>query len=203
MGYDAVSEYDQKCGTFGLDSFKLPNGQCPEHFVCGGADGGVDATFGDCIDSMNCAMLDGMTTMYGGDATNEMTNDAILFMRQMIPPHQNAVNMAKAAMKLGGIECGGSGIVEEGTDLTTGCVLDPIVRGIINTQNKQIQTMKGILATFGVKEISDCDVPDASTSAPGGGDKGDDKKDDKKDSGANGIFGGTMAALAVGVAALL
>merc|ERR1712021_182764 len=107
-------------------------------------------------------------------------------------------NMAKAAMKLGSIECGGSGIVEEGTDLTTGCVLDPIIRGIINTQNKQIQTMKDILASFGVKEIADCDVPDASTSAPGG-----DKGDDKKDSGANGIFGGSIAALAVGVAALL
>merc|ERR1711935_2132 len=205
--YDAVSEYDQKCGTFGLDSFKLPNGQCPEHFVCGGADGGVDATFGDCIDSMNCAMLDGMTTMYGGDATNEMTNDAILFMRQMIPHHQNSVNMAKAAMKLGGIECGGSGIVEEGTDLTTGCVLDPIVRGIINTQNKQIQTMKGILATFGVKEISDCDVPVApgDGSGGGGGDGGgDDKKEgDNKESGANAIFGSTVAALAAGAAALL
>merc|ERR1712021_36581 len=201
--YDAVSEYDQKCGTFGLDSFKLPNGQCPEHFVCGGADGGVDATFGDCIDSMNCAMLDGMTTMYGGDATNEMTNDAILFMRQMIPHHQNAVNMAKAAMKLGGIECGGSGIVEEGTDLTTGCVLDPIVRGIINTQNKQIQTMKGILASFGVKEIADCDVPVAPGGGNGGG-GGDDKKEgDDKESGANAIFGSTVAALAAGAAALL
>jgi len=200
--YDVVSEYDQKCGTFGLESFKLPNGQCPEHFVCGGDEGGVSGTFGDCIDSMNCAMLDGMTTMYGGDATNEMTNDAILFMRQMIPHHQNAVNMAKAAMKLGSIECGGSGIVEEGTDLTTGCVLDPIVRGIINTQNKQIQAMKDILAGFGVKEFADCDVPDVDKD----GDKGDDdKKDggDDKESSANAIFGGTVAALAAGVAALL
>jgi len=201
--YDAVSEYDQKCGTFGLDSFQLPNGQCPDHFVCGAEDG-ILGTFGGCVDSMNCAMLDGMTTQYGGEGSKEIINDAILFMRQMIPHHQNAVNMAKAAMKLGNIECGGTGIVEEGTDLSTGCVLDPIVRGIINTQNKQIQTMKAILGDFGVKETADCDVPDASTPAPGDkGDKDEGKADGDKTSAANAIFGGTMAALAAGAAALI
>jgi len=153
---------------------------------------------------MNCAMLDGMTTMYGGDAASEMINDIILFLRQMIPHHQNAVNMAKAAMKLGSIECGGSGIVEEGTDLTTGCVLDPIVRGIINTQNKQIQTMKDILGELGVKELANCNVPVSDKDGGDeGGDTGDKKEGDDKESGANAIFGGTVAALAAGAAALL
>jgi len=209
-GYDVVGEYDQKCGTYGLESFKLPNAQCPEHFVCGD-EGGVSGTFADCVDSMNCAMLDGMTTKYGdADSPNEMINDLFLFLRMMIPHHENAVNMAKAAMKLGSIECGGSGIVEEGTDLTTGCELDPIVRGIINVQNKQIQTMKGVIDDIGAGKIpyeADCDVPVSDNGGGDGGDKGDDKdgddKDGEKESGASAIFGGTVAALAAGAAALL
>jgi len=68
--------------------------------------------------------------------------------------------------------------------------------------------MKDILASFGVKEVADCDVPGTGDDKADGdkadGDKADgDKKSDDKDSGANGIFGGTMAALAVGAAALL
>merc|ERR1712176_323200 len=110
-----------------------------------------------------------------------------------------------------GIECGGSGIVEEGTDLTTGCVLDPIVRGIINVQNKQIQIMEGVIDTIGagtkIPYEADCDVPESDNGDGGdGGDKGDDKGDDKdgdKESGARAIFGGTVAALAAGAAALL
>jgi len=195
--YDKVSDYDQKCGTFGLDSFKLPNAQCPEHFVCDAGSGNV-GTYGDCVDSMNCAMLDGMTTTYGGDnAGSDFINDAILFMRMMIPHHQNAVNMAKSAWKLGGIECGGTGLVEEGTDIGPACVLDAIVRGIVNSQNKQIQTMKGILTgVFNVEEFADCDVPTKDGDGSG--------KDDGSDpSDAHAIFGGTMAALAVGAAALL
>lgn len=194
--YDKVSAYDQKCGTFGLDSFKLPNAQCPEHFVCDAGSGNV-GTYGDCVDSMNCAMLDGMTTTYGGDnAGTDFTNDAILFLRMMIPHHQNAVNMAKSAWKIGSIECGGTGIVEEGTDIGPSCVLDAIVRGIVNSQNKQIQTMKSILTGyFNVDEFADCDVPTKD---------GDGSvKDDEPGSDAHAIFGGTMAALAVGAAALL
>jgi len=200
--YDKVSEYDQKCGTFGLDSYQLPNAQCPEEFICDKKAGdGLVGTFGGCVDSMNCAMLDGMTTTYGGDnAGSDFINDAVLFMRMMIPHHQNAVNMAKSAMKLGGIECSATGLVEEGSDVGIGCVLDAIVRGIINSQNKQIQTMKDILTgTFAVAEFADCDVD--------GGEKkiDDDGKEGETDKGsdAHAIFGGTMAALAVGAAALL
>merc|ERR1711862_371595 len=117
--------------------------------------------------------------------------------------------MAKAALKLGSIECGGSGIVEEGTDLTTGCTLDPIVRGIINVQNKQIQIMKSVIDDVGAGQIpyeADCDVPVSDNGGGDGGDKGDDKgdgKDGDKESGASAIFGGTVAALAAGAAALL
>jgi len=192
--YDIVTEYDQKCGTFGLDSFQLPNAKCPDHFVCDAGEG-IVGTFGACVDSMNCAMLNGMTTTYGGDNIgSDFLNDAILFMRQMIPHHQNAVNMAKAALILGEIECSSAEPLEEGMDISVGCHLDPIVRGIINSQNKQIQTMRDILnGTFKVSEFASCGVP---TKDGDGGDSSEPGSD------AHAIFGGTMAALAVGAAAL-
>jgi len=181
--YDVVGDYDKTCGTFNLEAFQLPNAQCPEKFVCG-ARMGQQGVFADCVDAMNCFMLDGMTTSYGGDNVGStFVHDAILFMRQMIPHHQNAVNMAKAALKYGGVTCGGSGIVEEGASVEIGCLLDPILRGIINSQNKQIQTMKAVLTdVFRVDEYADCDV--TSTSA------------------ASTAFGSTLAALAAGAAFL-
>jgi hypothetical protein len=32
--YDLPGAFDQACGTYGLDSYKLPNKFCPDHFVC-------------------------------------------------------------------------------------------------------------------------------------------------------------------------
>lgn len=104
--YDVISEFDAGCGGFGLESWRLPHPQCPSQFVCGlenlptvvtrQSDGLMpemsQATFGQCIDSMNCFMLNGMTTQYGGEElVNDGTADIVLFLRQMIPHHQNAV----------------------------------------------------------------------------------------------------------------
>jgi Domain of unknown function (DUF305) len=161
--YDVVSVYDQSCGTFGLDAFRTPdNPECPDHFVC--YDGaGTIGVMADCIDSMNCAMLDGMSVTYGDAGKDSLTNDAILFIRMMIPHHENAVNMAKHLLISGEVDCARGGPVEEGDDVATSCLLEPIIRGIINTQNHQIQTMKGILEGFGVEEINDCDYMTAGS----------------------------------------
>merc|ERR1719384_1342997 len=155
--YDEPDGHDLACGTFGLNSFTLPNDQCPDRFVC---DPEVTVrSFAQCIDSMNCAMLDGMTTNYGGDGkTDEAINDVILFIRQMIPHHQNAVNMAKAIIRTGAVACGTTGPTEEGAAQSTACLLEPVALGIIVNQNKQIQIMRGILDALGVEEqTSDCD----------------------------------------------
>eukprot|EP00585_Thalassiosira_rotula_P001792 CAMPEP_0196134476 /NCGR_PEP_ID=MMETSP0910-20130528/3370_1 /TAXON_ID=49265 /ORGANISM="Thalassiosira rotula, Strain GSO102" /LENGTH=803 /DNA_ID=CAMNT_0041394411 /DNA_START=118 /DNA_END=2529 /DNA_ORIENTATION=+ len=165
--YDIIDGHDGGCGTYGLNPFTLPNDQCPESFVCGPLDAGVQ-DFATCINSMDCSMLDGMTTNYGGDGiTNPAWNDAILFIRQMIPHHQNAVNMAKALIKTGAVACGQTGPTEEGAAQSTACLLEPIALGIIVTQNKQIQVMKGVLEALGVTEMtSDCDfeLSDAAAS---------------------------------------
>ncbi|KAG7371893.1 protein of unknown function DUF305 containing protein [Nitzschia inconspicua] len=148
--YDVVTGHDAECGTFGLNDYQLPNDQCPSRFVCYDL-GGTLLDFVKCIDSMDCAMLDGMTTFYGGDGISvESTNDVILFIRQMIPHHQNAVNMAKALLKSGEAVCDTSGPVEEGSNVSVGCLLEPMVRAIIANQNRQIQEMESILETFGI-----------------------------------------------------
>merc|ERR1712130_741328 len=97
-----------------------------------------------------------------------MGNDVILFLRNMIPHHQNAVNMAKNLLISGEVDCNLKGPVEEGDVVSTACLLDPIVRSIINTQNSQIQAMQGLLEQFGVPETHDC-VVSAANSAFGFG----------------------------------
>ena len=155
--YDEISSYDESCGTFGLDGFRTPdNPECPDRFVC--YDGaGTIGVMAECIDSMNCAMLDGMSVKYGDAGKDSITNDVILFIRMMIPHHENAVNMAKHLLNTGEVNCESSGPVEEGDAVASACLLDPIVRDIINGQNHQIQTMRKVLESFGVEQISDCD----------------------------------------------
>lgn len=91
--YKQASVYDQSCGAYGITRFQLPNSQCPSKFVCDAPEGVKD--FAGCVDSMNCAMTAGMTT--GATSDNAMA----LFVHQMVPHHQNAVNMAKALLKDG------------------------------------------------------------------------------------------------------
>jgi len=99
--YDQPSEFDQECGTFGLGQFQLPHPNCPAHFVCGAAasDDRTLQRFSSCLDAMNCHMVAGMTT--GTKAKSEKA----LFLQQMIPHHQNAVNMAKALLKTEKVKC--------------------------------------------------------------------------------------------------
>ena len=146
--YDMPSEYDQECGTFGLGEFQLPHPECPEKFVCNKP--GIETPvgkFADCLDSMNCAMAVGMTT-------NVNQNSAIaLFIHQMIPHHQNAVNMCKALMKSGEVQCAD---IEDEED--PHCVMKLLCYAIINGQNFQIQTMRGVLESLEYPAEDDCKV---------------------------------------------
>jgi len=152
--YDCVSSFDEKCGTYGLDGFQPDmNDMCPnDGFICYDGAG----TIGDmvqCVDAMDCHMLSGMSVVYGDEGKSSQMNDVILFLRSMIPHHQNAVNMAKNLLITGETSCSLEGPVEEGDTVSTACLLDPIVRGIINTQNSQIQAMQGLLEAFSVDEV--------------------------------------------------
>lgn len=81
---------------------------------------------------MNCAMLNGMTT--GVKAESEVA----LFLHQMIPHHENAINMAKALMK--------SGVLDSCTDNleeTPECLMYDVAISIINGQNHQVSASWG------------------------------------------------------------
>jgi hypothetical protein len=147
----APSEYDATCGTFGLDDWQLPHPQCPERFVCNVPSNNPELEqFSDCIDSMNCHMFAGMTT--GVKSEDEVA----LFMHQMIPHHQNAVNMAKALLKANKVQCDN---LEEETD---DCIMKTILLEIVNTQNHQIQLMQALLDSYGFLPADDCAVNVAS-----------------------------------------
>jgi len=142
--YDTIDSFDSECGTYNTTDYKLPHGQCPTEFVCD-VEGGDDVkAFAGCIEAMNCHMMTSMTT-------NAVSEQA-LFIHQMIPHHQNAVNMAKALLKTGKVKCDASD--NESDD----CELEGILRTIISQQNHQILSMKGILEGDNIPEYSDCVV---------------------------------------------
>jgi len=88
--YPAVtrSDVDTQCGTTGLsEEFTRWN----HRFLCGE----LDKTFEKCVQSIDYKMNTDMR--YFSSEDNE--DPVALFCEQMIPHHQNAVNMAKALMK--------------------------------------------------------------------------------------------------------
>jgi hypothetical protein len=72
----------------------------------------------------------------------------------MIPHHQNAVNMAKSLLSHWNEKCSDLSGADESDD----CVMEDILRSIINAQNAQIQIMRDILADEGWSEFDDCPV---------------------------------------------
>merc|ERR1712238_146237 len=80
-----------------------------------------------------------------------------------IPHHQNAVNMAKALLKSGKLDC-----EDISDDENADCVMEEITRSIINYQNHQIQSMRGVLDAEGYMSEDDeaCLALDEPTEEP-------------------------------------
>ena len=147
--YDTVNGLDAGCGTFGLNDFMLPNDQCPAAFVCDHESSSI-SLFAQCIEAMNCNMLHGMTTgVSSGDPV-------ALFIHQMIPHHQNAVNMAKALLNTNKLKC--ENLTNEDDPNFRDCELEIIVRSIITGQNFEIQTMRNALTTYELPASDNCQV---------------------------------------------
>lgn len=145
--YDMPGDFDKQCGTYGLDDFQLPHPECPDRFVCNvPEDNGGLAQFSKCIEAMDCHMLVGMTTNSNSESATA------LFVHQMVPHHQNAVNMAKAVLNTGKVKC------DDLTTETDECTLEAILRAIVNDQNYQIQVMYGIVEALGYPKEDDCQV---------------------------------------------
>jgi len=132
--YDQPGDFDAGCGTHGLDEFQLPHKECPSKFVCDVEPSSSNANFANCIDAMNCHMFSGMTSYMSANSKNA------LFIHEMIPHHQNAVNMAKTLLHENELDC-----PDLTDDENEDCALEVILREIINVQNHQIQLMRGVL----------------------------------------------------------
>lgn len=157
--YDTPQGHDTVCGTFGLNAFQLPHAECPEKFVCD-TEGEREELqqFAQCIDSMNCHMMAGMSSSVSGNS-----DEISLFIHQMIPHHQNAVNMAKALLFAGTLDCDDL-TDEENPD----CAMEVILRSITANQNAQIQAMRGILESKSLPATNDCIVEAYSKSKDSG-----------------------------------
>jgi Domain of unknown function (DUF305) len=76
-----------------------------------------------------------------------------LLFDSMIPHHQNAVNMAKTLLKLGGLSCDDL-LNEDQTD----CIMTNMMRDTINSQNQQIRAMRDVLEALNLPYADDCVV---------------------------------------------
>jgi len=132
------SAYDALCGGYHLDPYQSSGGMCTDTFLCTTATL-ASGSFGDCLNAMDCAMDLGMKTSLH-------SNNIVSFMHQMIPHHENAVNMAKLLMKKGF------------TDTADG-EIDSMLWDIINVQGMQIQAMEGYLSSNNYALSSSCAAP--------------------------------------------
>ena len=107
--YKTPSTYDQSCGTYGLDAYKS-GATCTDEFLCHTGTL-AEGSFGDCLKAMDCAMDKNMMTNL------DTTSDVASFMHQMIPHHENAINMAKLLLKQNALTITRRKLREEGRRL--------------------------------------------------------------------------------------
>jgi hypothetical protein len=155
------SAYDALCGGYHLDPYLSSGGMCTDTFLCTTATL-ASGSFGDCLNAMDCAMDLGMKTLLH-------SNNIVSFMHQMIPHHENAVNMAKLLMREDALdECTSARKrklrAREGRrriDDDGGCpdqAVDDLLWDIVSSQTHQILTMQGWLADNGYAQSAVCDL---------------------------------------------
>jgi len=139
-----VDPYDEQCGTYNISNFQLPNEMCPETFVCNIGNKYNFRKFATCINSINCAMLIGMTT--GISSGSELA----LFLHQIIPNTKSMVNTAKALLKTKSLVC------PDLTYDTDDCIMLRLCYSIINEQNDQVQKMQAMLTAKAFPDNDQC-----------------------------------------------
>ena len=139
--------FDTTCGTTGISPFQVGGvKQCNMNFF----GGEKNTDFEKCLHAIDCQMHWDMYT-----ETTPDSDKIVTFMQQMIPHHQNAVNMAKLLLKLA---------TQAEIDAVDG--LEDILHNIINTQNYQIHQFKNYLNGAAVyKLLEDPEIIPPSTSS--------------------------------------
>lgn len=140
--YITQSGFDASCGTAGINEYALTDEYCPQQiFICNETNTG----FANCMTAIDCQMRYDMST---AEFDN---NPAVTFMHQMIPHHQNAVNMAKILVN----EMQGSANLYPGDNEE----LVYLLYDIINSQSKQIQYMNSWLINYGTQPQKCAEAP--------------------------------------------
>jgi hypothetical protein len=156
------ASFDDTCGTTGVDKFS-PSGsnKCSMTYI----GGTVSTGYEKCFQAIDCAMNSNMRVL--GYDTHK--SEIATFVQQMIPHHQNAVNMAKILMKSVSAADITAAMDEDG--------LTDILWAIINEQNFQVHQFRNYLGGSAEKTVSDtlskglaCDTTLADTpTIPGTG----------------------------------
>jgi uncharacterized protein (DUF305 family) len=134
--YQTVTPEEAVCGTYNTASYTRDSGSCPpDSFVFCDDGAGTDQTFSDCMWALDCAMQVEMRVDLSADKM-------AAFVHQMIPHHDNAVNMAKTLLKLGANPDGSLPNDPDGEFLE-------MIWSIINEQNEQITFMRNWLEEYG------------------------------------------------------
>jgi len=126
--YDPIEhkDFDATCGTTAVtDHAKGGSKDCGIKFF----PGDHTTQYEQCLQAIDCQMHWDMYT-----ETSKHDDKIVSFMQQMIPHHQNAVNMAKLLLKHA-----------DQSDLDNVEDLEGILRDIINTQNFQIHQFRNYL----------------------------------------------------------
>ena len=148
---DVISAYDESCGTFGVGDYTRDSGKCPaDAFICTEGDETPEQLlFGECMYALDCHMNYNMKSILAN------SDPIVTFIHQMIPHHQNAVNMAKAVLKTNTLDASDEGDLE----------MENMMWAIINGQNFQIHQMQDYLAEKNYVESDICE-PEASAPSP-------------------------------------
>ena len=147
-----ISSEDLACGTFGVGVYGGGNAKaCTQRFLCGT----FDTNFERCLQAIDCAMSKEMKkeTQYDGSTTSGSSRMIATFMQQMIPHHQNAVNMAKLVMKQVPAATITAAMDED--------AMIAILWNIINVQNYQIHQFRNYLEPK--KLLMESDIADTKT----------------------------------------
>jgi len=137
--YTQHSEFDTICGTSQVSKFHHDKQYyCPNmNFLC---HNNHNPVFSLCMEAIDCKMNYEMRV-------EEHPNPLVVFMHQMIPHHENAVNMARIALK--------HAQESQGYD-DSEIDVPALLRDIINTQNMQIQDMETWLERYGQENPQYC-----------------------------------------------
>jgi len=138
--YEILSRFDDRCGTARLGSYAGNEAVCGAgKFTCGDGPTPEAEAFNECLHALDCAMHEEMRVKV------HPSDPITLFLQQMIPHHENAVNMAKATLKLELLTANNDpeGEIEE------------LLWSIINNQNMQIYKMTAWLANNGRASVAE------------------------------------------------